>query len=139
MNEASHGTLQKILVFTAVVEVPTGLALMADPALVVALLIGAPLSGAGVAAGRCFGIALLALGLACWPDRLRSDGNSRPGRAMFAYNALVALYLGYLGFVGHASGVLLWPAVALHAAVALMLVWSGRAERLNRTAGTSPR
>jgi len=41
---------------------------------------------------------------------------------MLAYNALVALYLGYLGIVGHAWGALLWPAVALHAVVAAALV-----------------
>ena len=57
---------------------------------------------------------------------------------MFVYNALIALYLGYLGVVGHAAGVLLWPVVAVHAALALMLVWSRRAERLDDEAGASP-
>jgi hypothetical protein len=44
-------------------------------------------------------------------------------------NALIALYLAYLGMVGHFWGVLLWPAVALHTAVALLLVWTWRAAR----------
>lgn len=134
MNEKDQSTLRKILVFASLAEAGTGLVLMADPALVVTLLLGAPLSGAGVAAGRCFGIALLALGLACWPSRIRDDGSSWPARAMLAYNALIALYLGYLGFVEHAGGVLLWPAVAIHAAVTVALVWARCAGRKPQTA-----
>ena len=125
MSETNQSTLRKILAFSTIAEIGTGLVLMADPALVVAWLIGAPLSGVGVAAGRCFGIGLLALGYACFPGRQRVDGQSRPALAMLVYNALIALYLGYLGIVGHATGVLLWPVVALHAAVALALVWVG--------------
>jgi hypothetical protein len=45
---------------------------------------------------------------------------------MLIYNALIALYLGYLGTVQHASGMLLWPAVLLHAVVAMSLAWPGR-------------
>ena len=41
---------------------------------------------------------------------------------MLAYNVLIAPYLAALGAVRHQGGVLLWPAVALHAGVALLLV-----------------
>jgi hypothetical protein len=34
---------------------------------------------------------------------------------------LIALYLAYLGTLGHLGGSLLWPGVALHAVVALLL------------------
>ena len=135
MNEKDRSTLRKILVFASIAEGGTGLVLMADPALVVALLIGAPLLGAGVAAGRCFGIALLALGVACLPAQQRDDGNSRAVLAMFVYNALIALYLGYLGVVGHAWGILLWPAVVLHAVVAFLLAWGRRAGRVSKATG----
>ncbi len=132
--------MRKILAFTTIAEIATALVLMADPALVVALLIGMPLAGAGIAAGRCFGITLLALGLACLPRRRQEDTDSRAVKGMLVYNALVALYLGYLGFVGHAVGVLLWPAVALHAAVAVALVWASCAGRKPQTANeASPR
>ena len=114
----------KILAFAAIVEVGTGLALMIDPAIVARLLLGADVSGAGTVLGRCFGIALLALGLACWPGRQRAESGSPAGRAMLIYNVLIALYLAYLGTVGHLGGVLLWPGVALHAIVALLLVWT---------------
>jgi hypothetical protein len=48
---------------------------------------------------------------------------------MSTYNALIALYLAWLGIVGHMGGLLLWPAAALHAVVALLLLWTWRNER----------
>jgi hypothetical protein len=45
---------------------------------------------------------------------------------MLAYNMLIALFLAYLSIVEHIGGVLLWPAVALHVAVAASLVWTSR-------------
>ena len=102
---------------------------MSDPAIVVTLLLGADVAGAGTLLGRFFGIALLALGLACWPGRQRAERGAAAVRAMLIYNVLIALYLAYLGTVGHLGGMLLWPVVALHAAVALLLVWAGRDER----------
>jgi len=126
----------KILAFSAVAETGTGLILMIDPALVVNLLLGAEVSGMGILLGRCFGITLLALGPACWPDRSRAEAGSPAARGMLLYNALIALYLAYLGTAGHFGGVLLWPAVALHAVVALLLGWTWRTDRRRRA--TSP-
>ena len=40
---------------------------------------------------------------------------------MFTYTALVMLYLAFIGFRGEWVGRLLWPAVAVHAALALLL------------------
>ena len=117
MNEPAPGLQRRILLFSAAAEVATGLALLLDPALVVRLLLGAELSGVASILARAFGVALLALGLA-------------PAfRALLIYNALIALYLAYLGASGQASGVLLWPAAALHAAVALLLAWTARNRR----------
>ena len=129
MSEASLNTPRKILAFAAVVEVDTGLVLLIDPALVVTLLLGVDVSGAGILLGRCFGIALLALGMACWPSRQRTENSAPAFRAMLIYNLLIALYLAYLGTAGHLVGMLLWPGVVLHAIVALLLVWTWRNER----------
>jgi hypothetical protein len=108
------GAQRKVLVFSAVAEVGTGLVLMLDPAILVRLLLGAELSGVAPVLARCFGVAVLALGLA-------------PAlRTLVIYNALIALFLAYLGASGQATGPLLWPVVALHAAVALLLIWTGR-------------
>ncbi len=129
MSEASPDNQRKILAFSAVAEAATGLVLIVAPAIVAALLLGVNLSGVGPVLARCFGIALLSLGLACWPGHARAAGASAALRAMLAYNSLIALYLGYLGTLGHLGGLLLWPAVALHAAVALALIWTSRGKR----------
>jgi hypothetical protein len=63
------------------------------------------------------------LGLAVWPARDRIDVKPAAPRAMLAYNSLTALYLLYLGFTGVTVGPLLWPAMALHGIVALLLVY----------------
>jgi Ca2+/Na+ antiporter len=99
---------------------------MFDPALVAALLVGANLASAGNVLGRWAGIVLVALGLACWPGPPRAEGGSAAFRGMLTYNSLTALYLAYLGTLGHLRGFLLWPGVALHAVVALLLMWTWR-------------
>jgi Ca2+/Na+ antiporter len=123
-------TSARILAFAAFVEAGTGIALMLDPLLVVTLLLGTDLAGTGIMLGRCFGLALLALGLACWPGRKNGGSDFSPTvRAMLIYNLLIALYLAYLGTFVHLGGVLLWPGIALHAGVALLLVWTWRDEQ----------
>ncbi len=121
MNSATR----KLLAFASVVEVATGVVVIVVPALVVQLLLGLEISGDRTVLARVFGIALIALALACWPGQ-RVDGNAPAFRAMLTYNALIALYLGYLGAVAHLNGLLLWPAVVLHALVAVLLLWSRR-------------
>ena len=71
-------------------------------------------------------IALVALGLACWPKTDAAGDGIPARRAMLAYNALVAVYLAYLGLAAHLAGLLLWPAVAEHVVVTLLLVGAWR-------------
>jgi len=129
MSEARRNGPGKILAFAAVVEVVTGLALIIDPAIVVALLLGTNEPGQGIPLARFLGIALLALGLACWPSGQRLEHVSKAFQGMLTYNLLVALFLTYVGTIGHLGGPLLWPGVALHAVVALLLIWTLRSER----------
>ena len=109
----------------ALIEVPTGLALLIVPDVVVKLLLGAEISGAGIPLGRITGVALLALGIACW--LARGDTKSRAARglsvAMLIYNFGVAAILGFAGIQSQPTGIALWPAVMLHAA---MGVWCAR-------------
>ena len=112
-------TTRTLVVLDAALEVATGVALIADPTFVVRVLLGAGLSAGGIAVGRVAGLGLLSLGLACWPS---GDGASAQATwALFTYNLLVALYLGYLRLGGGFLGYLLWPAFALHALLALLL------------------
>jgi Ca2+/Na+ antiporter len=122
MSGTSRNSTRKTLAFSAVAEMSTGLVLMIDPAIVAAWLLGVDISGVALLLGRCFGIALFALGWACWPGRRRTDMPSPAKRAMLFYNVLIALYLAYSSAAGHLGGVLLWPAVTLHAVVAFLLL-----------------
>jgi len=97
----------------AVGEIATGLALLVVPSLVGQLLLGEGLAGVAIPVARVAGIALIALGIACWPGS--------PLVGMLIYSAAVALYLAYLGVAGGSAGVLLWPAVALHVVLAILL------------------
>ena len=117
MNETAPGFRRNVLLFSAVAEAGTALLLFLAPEVLVRWLVGGELSGNGVIFARCFGVAIMSLGLA-------------PAfRTLVIYNALIALYLAYLGASRQASGPLLWPVVAIHAAVALLLLRSGRATK----------
>ena len=111
--------LKRLLTMTAIIEAATGLALIALPAIVVWLLLGAEISGASVPLGRVAGAALLALGIACW--LARDDTQSRAARglfvAMLTYNIAATAVLAFAGIGLGLHGVLLWPAVVLHAAM----------------------
>ena len=89
------------------------MALLIVPSLVGWLLFGEELSGVAIPGARVTGIALIGLGIACWPGT--------PLVAMLTYSALVTLYLAYVGFAGGFTGTLLWPAVALHAILSVVL------------------
>jgi hypothetical protein len=114
--------MKNLLTLIAVGEAATGVALMVVPSLVARLLLGAELAGISLPLARVAGIALFALGVACWPGRTAACG-------MLTYNALVTLYLLFLGIRGDWVGPLLWPAVVLHAVLALLLARSRLAKR----------
>jgi hypothetical protein len=100
------------LIFAAV-EAATGAASLIVPSLVGQLLLGQELVGLAIPAARVAGIALIALGIACWPGR--------PLIAMLSYSAVVTLYLAYLGFVGGLVGFFLWPMVTLNLVLSILL------------------
>jgi len=103
----------KVLTFAAVFEAATGLALLIVPLLVGRLLLGAELTDA-IPVARVAGIALIALGVCCWPGSTALCG-------MLTYGVLATLYLAYLGVNGEWVGPLLWPAVVFHALLTLFL------------------
>ena len=105
--------MKRVLIVAAVGEAATGLALLIVPSLVGQLLLGEELTGVAIPVARVAGIALIALGIACWPGS--------PLVGMLTYSALVTLYLAYLGFADGLTGILLWPAVALHLVLSILL------------------
>ena len=105
--------MKKILVVAAIGEFATGLALVILPSLVGELLLGTALAGVALPTAQVAGIALMALAIACWPGP--------PLMGMLIYSSAVTLYLIYLGSAGGITGVLLWPAVAVHLGLSILL------------------
>ena len=113
--------MRRVLALAGVGEIATGLALLLVPSLVGRLLMGQELTGVTLPLARVTGIALVGLGVACWPGT--------PLLGMLTYSSAVALHLAYVGLEGGPSGMLLWPAVAVHVALSLLLTvawWRSR-------------
>jgi len=113
--------MKRVLVLAAVSEIATGLALLIVPSVVGHLLLGAELTGVAVTVARVSGIALIALGVACWPGT--------PLVGMLVYSAAITLYLAYAGFAGGLTGILLWPAVVLHVILTALLIRASSRDR----------
>lgn len=110
---------------SAVIETGAGLALLGCPSTVVALLLGLPLeTPAALTVARVGGGGLLTLGVAC--GLARNDTRSAAGRgliaAMLLYNVVVAAVLAFARVGYGLHGVVLWPAVVLHAGMAAWCV-----------------
>lgn len=118
-----------LLVVSAAIEVGAGLALLLAPSLVASFLLGSPLgTPTAIVLGRLAGVALIALGVGCWLGRVRAEGGTASPIfvAMLFYNAAAALLFAYAGITLALAGLLLWPAVLLHAAMAVWYMASLR-------------
>ena len=105
--------MNRPLIFAAIAEAATGVALLIAPSLVGQLLLGDAPTDIALVIARVTGIALIALGVACWPGP--------PLVGMFIYTALVMVFLAFVGLHGEWVGQLLWPAVAVHFILAVLL------------------
>jgi len=106
--------MKKLLTMAAVGELATGFALLVAPSIVGRLLLGAELTGVAIPVARVLGIALIALGIACWPGLTALCG-------MLTYSALATAFLAYVGIRGNWVGPLLWPAVVAHGILTILL------------------
>ncbi|TCR70156.1 hypothetical protein [Bosea sp. BK604] len=105
--------MKKVLIVAAIGEIAMGLALLLVPSSVALLLLGQEPDGIAMMVARVTGIALIALGIACWPGP--------PLVGMLGYSTAIAAYLAYLGYSGGSTGLLLWPAVVLHVVLSALL------------------
>jgi hypothetical protein len=103
-----------VLTLAAVLEIATGAALLIAPAVMGRLLFGEDLAGVSLVVARLAGVALISLGITCWPGT--------PWTGMLAYNVMVAAFLAWIGLTGHMRGVLLWPAVGAHVVLTTLLI-----------------
>ena len=106
--------MKQSLTLAAIIEVATGMGLLIVPSLVGRLLFGEEFTGIVIPVARVLGIALVALGVGCWPGSTALCG-------MLTYSALVTLYLLFLAIRGEWVGPLLWPVVALHGILTVLL------------------
>lgn len=121
--------MRNVLAVASLAELVTGAALIFAPSPVSWLLLGQELAGIAVPVARVTGIALVGLGLACWPGP--------PRLGMLAYGGGVAIVLAWQGLGAGIAGPLLWPAVFLHAALSLAVAAEFFLSRRSRS-GTSP-
>ncbi len=118
-------TKSVLLSVTSLIEAIAGFALLVSPSSVVMILLGAqPQSPSELVVARIAGAALLALAVACW--RARRDASSRSASgliaAMLVYNSATVLILTVAGLSSGPLGIALWPAVVLHAAMAVWCI-----------------
>ena len=113
--------MRPLLFFASAAEGATGVLLIVIPQVVVRALLGSEIGGPAVATSRVAGIALLALGVACWPGG-ETGGLRRALVGMLTYSLVVTLYLGRVALRGLTVGPFLWPAVVLHTGLTILLV-----------------
>jgi hypothetical protein len=113
--------VKKLLIVMAAAESGIGLGLIALPSRVAWLLLGSALDSAvALTVARVAGVALLALGVACW--LARDDVQSRAAAgivsAMSIYNAGAGAVLVYAALGAGLSSFVLWPTAILHVGLA---------------------
>jgi hypothetical protein len=114
--------LQKFVVMIAAwSEIVGGIALLTALDITCRLLFAATPEGIGRPLGRFAGIALLGLGIACLPSPVAGSRSSAV-RGLVAYSVGAAILLAWVGVATTLRGVLLWPAVVLHAVIAVALL-----------------
>jgi hypothetical protein len=112
-----------LLIVSALIELPAGIALLIAPSALTHLLVGVGLdSPESRLVARIAGAALLAIGLTCWAERGSEGARARTGlvAGLAAYNAAVVILFVWAGVVDRMHGLGLWPAVVLHA---LLFIW----------------
>jgi hypothetical protein len=113
--------MKNLLAVTAALEFGTGLVLVTFPSALADFLLGSQLDApVGLTVARIAGVALLALGVACWLGRLYGQTPVARGLAgaMVLYNAGAVAVFGYAAVALGLSGIGLWPAAVAHAAMA---------------------
>jgi hypothetical protein len=105
-------------------EMGVGAIFLSAPSAPSQLLFAAQTDGATMPLARFAGVGLLGLGIACLPSK---DGPRRSAvLALLVFNLGVAILFAWLGTATTLRGVLLWPAMILHAVIATTLLLTGR-------------
>lgn len=115
---------KSLLIVTAVVEVGAGLALVSVPSLTAEVLLGEGLvPPPALVVARVAGAAVISLSVACWLER-NGEGRAQSGlvAGMLIYNIAVPIVLFHAWIIFSLSGIGLWPASVLHAALGIWCI-----------------
>ena len=87
------------------------------------MMLGVEATGAGVVLGG-YAAALLSFGLACYCHAQIPNASRKVAviRALLTYNSFLTVYLVYVRTLGGYRGILLLPAILLHAVVTILLI-----------------
>lgn len=133
MSDPLCGTspLKTLLTLGAFIEIAAGVAALAVPVLAVSILLGSTLEGAAITVTRIAGAALVAIGIMNWAGRSEPHSNAAKGIgfAMLFYNIAIVGLLLYAFFGAGRSGIGLWPAIAVHAMLAVGCIQSTGSSR----------
>jgi hypothetical protein len=117
--------LRALLIVTAFVEVGAGLFLLSLPAVPFNLLFGLKqVAPETLLVGRVAGAALLAIGIASWQARNDNRAPAQLGllMALVIYNLAATSLLTFSGTILKMAGMALWPAILLHAVLAVWCI-----------------
>lgn len=123
---------KNLLMLTAIGEAGVAIFLLVQPAAVCSILLGVSnTSPEALVMSRFTGAAILAIAVACWPARLDRDSSAQRRLlvGVFIYDLAAATLLAYAALVQDMVGMALWPAVAIHAALAIWCVAYLRRDR----------
>lgn len=115
--------MKALLRMSAIIEVVAGLVTVIFPSILGEAAFGVSLSTpVELTLARAFGIALLALAVACWFSHRDVQSNAAKGvvGGMVIYNTGIIIVLAYAGISLGLSGFLLWPFILIHL---VMAVW----------------
>jgi hypothetical protein len=130
-----------LLIVTAFGEGGTGVLLLVLPSGPLALLLGVDqASPVTLLVSRVAGAALLAFGIACWAGRFDNRSSAQSGlvASVLVYDLAAAALLAYAGWFMKLLGIALWPAVLVHAALAVWCVMCLWDKPRGEGAGTGP-
>lgn len=125
--------MKNLLILTSLIELSLGIALVILPGEVIKLLFGNSETGSIIVLARFTGIVFVCFSIACFPSKNSSDLNisSPVFRAMFLYNFLAAVYLGYMRFSENFDGVILLPAAILHSIITIYFIYIFQKNKLS--------
>lgn len=114
--------MKTFMIVSGIVETAPGLGLLAVPSVCASLLLGTPLDGpVEFVLARLCGAALLSLGIACLLARDEAQAAAFTALlvAMLVYNTAAVTLFIYCAWGPRLVGVFLWPAIVVHAAMAI--------------------